>query len=107
MPALASVARAAASCALTRLRSGASAIGRGFAETVPLVPGDQAIDHRVKIAGFDELGQLVVLEVDPVIGDPAFRIVVGANFFTAVAGAHRRTTNFGQGLLLLRHLAVE
>src|SRR2546423_896632 len=107
IPAVARVARVFASCALTRPASVArGAIGR-LAQAVGLVPGDQAIEHRVEIARLDELGQLVVLEIDPVVGDAALRIVIGADFLASVAGADGGTTNLGQGLLLLRHLAVE
>src|SRR5436309_3663657 len=107
MPALARVARVVASWTLTLARSAAGAIWPGRAQPVRLVPGDQAVDHRIQVAGFDELRELVVLEVDPVVGDARLRIVIGTNFFAAVARAYGRTTNFGQGLLLLRHLAVE
>src|SRR5256884_9903661 len=107
MPAVARVALVAASGALTGWRAVALGAIRRFAQAVALVPRDQPIDHRVEIPGLDKLGQLVVLEVDPVVGDPSLRIVIGPDFFAAVARAHRRTTHFGQGLLLLRHLAVE
>src|SRR5207247_10344790 len=107
MPAFRRVARVVASWTLTVSRSGAGAIGAGVAQAVRLVPGDQAVDHRIQVAGFHELWELVVLEIDPVVGDARLRIVIGTNFFAAVARAHGRTTNFGQGLLLLRHLAVE
>src|SRR5437868_9670575 len=107
MPAFRSVARVVASWTLTVSRSGAGAIWRRFAQAVALVPGDEAVDHRIKVAGFHELWELVVLEIDPVVGDARLRIVIGTNFFAAVARAHGRTTNLGQGLLLLRHLAVE
>src|SRR2546430_6194055 len=107
MPAFRNVVRVVASWTLAVSRSGAGAIWRRFAQTVALVPGDEAVDHRIEVAGFHELWQLVVLEVDPVVGDPSLRIVIGTNFFAAVARAHGRTTNFGQGLLLLCHLAVE
>src|SRR5438876_7040290 len=107
MPAVARVARVAASWTLTLARSAAGAIWPGLAQAVRLVPGDQAVDHRIQVAGFHELWELVVLEIDPVVGDARLRIVIGTNFFAAVARAHGRTTTFGQGLLLLRHLAVE
>src|SRR5436305_2653048 len=106
MPAFRSVARVVASWNLTVPWSAAGAIRR-LAQPVALIPGDEAVDHRIEGAGFHELWELVVLEVDPVIGDARLRIVIGTNFFAAVARAYGRTTNFGQGLLLLRHLAVE
>src|SRR2546430_14199045 len=106
MPAVARVALVAASCALTRLRSVALGAIRRFAQAVALVPRDQPIDHRVEIPRLDELGQLVVLEVDPAGGDLSLRLVIGMNFIAAVALAHCRTTIFGPCLLLLRHLAV-
>src|ERR1700694_493835 len=102
MPAVSRVARAFASCALTRMPSVARGAIRRGAQPVPAVPGEQAIDHRVEVAGLDELGQLVVLEVDPVVGDASFRIVIGADFFAAVAGADGGATNLGKCLLLLR-----
>src|SRR6202165_3669441 len=94
IPAVARVARAVASCALTRPASVPGGAIRRLAQAVALVPGDQAIDHRVEIALLDELGELVILEVDPVVGDPSFRIVIGTNHFAAVAGSHSRATNF-------------
>src|SRR5437763_14822841 len=106
MPAFRNVARVVASWTLTVSLSGAGAIWRRFAQAVALVPRDQPIDHRVEIPRLDELGQLVVLEVDPVVGDPSLRIVIGPDFFAPVARAHSRTTNFGQGLLLLCQLAA-
>src|SRR5207244_12292427 len=107
MPAVARVARVFASCALTRLRSGAGAIRRRLAQTIGLVPGDQPVDHRVEIAGLDELGQLVVLEIDPVVGDPSLWIVVYSDLLTSVTGADRRAPHLSERRVLLCHLAVE
>src|SRR5436305_1130663 len=106
MPAFRSVARVVASWNLTVPWSAAGAIRR-LAQPVALIPGDEAVDHGIEVAGFHELWELVVLEIDTVVSDARLRIVIGTNFFAAVARAHGRTTNLGQGLLLLRHLAAE
>src|SRR5881396_1580297 len=106
MPAFASAARVLASWTLALTRSAAGTIRRRLAQTVALVPCDQAVDHWIEVAGFHELGQLVILEVDAVVGDPRFRIVIGAHLFAPVAGADRRAPHLGQRRVLLRHLAV-
>src|SRR5438309_11653581 len=93
MPAVARVALVVASCALTRLPSVALGAIRRFAQAVALVPRDQPIDDRVEIPRLDKLRQLVVLEVDPVVGDPSLRIVVGPHFFAAVARAYGLTAD--------------
>src|SRR5436190_23874202 len=103
MPAFASAARVPASWSLTLSRSAAGAIRRRLAQTVALVPGDETVDDRVEVAGFHELRELVLLEVDPLVGDPRFRIVVGADLLASVAGANCRATCQGQGRLLLGH----
>src|SRR5207244_13622490 len=96
MPAVARVALVAASSVLTRLRSVARGAIRRFAQPVALVPRDQPIDHRVEIPRLDELGQLVVLEVDSMAGAPSLGIVIGPDFFAPVAAAHGLTTTVGQ-----------
>src|SRR5207248_9924982 len=100
MPAFASAARVPASWSLTLSRSAAGAIRRRLAQTVALVPGDETVDDRVEVAGFHELGELVVLEVDPVVGASRSRIVVGADLLASVSGANGRGTCQAQVSLL-------
>ena len=54
-------------------------------EAFGFVVRGQAIHERPDFA-FHDIGELMKRETDAVIGDAVLREVVGANFFTAVAG---------------------
>src|SRR2546422_6883904 len=107
MPAFASAARVVASWTLALARSAAGTIRRRLAQSVALIPRDEAVDDRIEVAGFHELRELVVLEVDPVVRDPRFGIVIGADLLASVAGADRRAACLGQGGLLLGQLPIQ
>ena len=51
-----------------------------------LVGGGQRVEQRVEVA-VEHLVEVVRLEVDPVVGDPVLREVVGADALAAVDGA--------------------
>ena len=51
-----------------------------------LVGRGQRVEQRVEVA-VEDLVEVVRLEVDPVIGDPVLREVVGADALAAVDGA--------------------
>src|SRR5690606_20043757 len=68
-----------------------------------LILGDQRIDDFIEPVPGDDLGQLVEGQVDPVVGHPSLREIIGADTFRAIAGPHLALAAFGplRGRLLL------
>ncbi|KAG5730129.1 hypothetical protein E4T56_gene4184, partial [Termitomyces sp. T112] len=57
---------------------------------------------------FEDFGQAVERQVDPVIGDAALREIIGADAFGAVAAAHHGLAGLSLGALcLVTHLFIE
>jgi hypothetical protein len=48
--------------------------------------GDEGIDHLVQRFAGHDLVELVESQVDPVVGEPPLRKVIGADSFGAIAG---------------------
>ena len=67
--------------------------------------GDEGIDHFVQRFARQDLVELVEREIDPVVGKPALRKIIGADAFGAIAGTDLGTPV--RGALGVKYLALQ